>query len=173
MRWICKFFVLMMVAAPAFGADPCTALPEAARLYLIANPGWAVITSADLAASDRTLWTRQHGHDCPGFALADLDGSGRPFAALGLISRRLDEVSERIVLVRQALGGLEVRVLIPDERASNPVVLFRLPPGKAREWESDRELVIAHDSVGVAWLQAASRQYYWTNGAFVCVQTAD
>ncbi|MDR3528477.1 MAG: hypothetical protein P4L57_14500 [Rhizomicrobium sp.] len=96
-----------------------------------------------------------------------------PFAALGLISHHLDEISERIVLVRPVPGGLEVRVLVPDERTSAPVVLFRLPPGKAKQWDSDREVVIAHDSVGVAWLAASSRQYYWSNGTFVCAQTTD
>ncbi len=179
MRWILKLLVLMTVAAvPALAADPCAELPEAARTYLSANPGWAVITLADLASDDRVAWQREHARDCPGFALADLDGSGRPFAVMGLISRRADDISERIVLVRLVPGGLEVRVLIPDERAANPLVLFRLPPGKAREWDSDREVVIAHDSVGVAWLEASSRQYYWANnsgtgGAFVCVRTAD
>jgi hypothetical protein len=177
MRWVGTLLVLI-VATAAFAADPCATLPEAARAYLNTNPGWAVITPADLAADDRALWARQHRRDCPGLALADLDGSGRPFAALGLISRRPDEISERIILVRQAPGGLEVRVLVPDERTSAPVVLFHLPPGKAKQWDSDREIVIAHDSVGVAWLAASSRQYYWDNssgarGTFVCAQTTD
>ncbi len=165
--------VLALSTTPAFAADPCAELTPAAADYLNANPGWAVIRPADLQADDRVLWARQHRRECPGFALADLDGSGRAFAVLGLISRRADDDSERVVLVRQVLGGLEVRVLIPDERAYSPLVLFRLPPGKAREWDSGTEIAIAHDSVGVAWREASSRQYYWSKGEFVCVQTSD
>jgi hypothetical protein len=178
MRRIVKYLGLVMAAspalfAPAWAADPCAELPTAVATYLSANPGWSVITADDLARDDRRLWLRQHRHECPGFALADLDGSGRPFAALGLINHRLGNDSERVVLVRPAAGELEVRVLVPDERVYHPLTLFRRPPGMAKDWDDEKAVAIAHDSVGVAWLEASARQYFWDKGSFRCVQASD
>lgn len=160
-------------AVPALASDPCTDLPEAASTFLKANPDWAVIRTDDLQASDRLQWLRQHRGYCPGAALVDLDGSSRPFTALGLIRKNADQSEEKVVLVRQAPTGLEVRVLVPAERITNPLVLYRLPPSTTKEWDSDKPVTIVHESLGVAWLEASSRQYYWENGAFRCVPTSD
>jgi len=163
----------VFTAAPAMASDPCTDITPAAADYLKVNPDWTVIHPDDLTGADRLQWLRHHRGFCPGVAMVDLDGSSRPFTALGLIRRNADLSEEKVVLVRQTPTGLEVRVLVPAERITNPLVLYRLPRGTTKEWDSDKPVTIVHESLGVAWLEASSRQYYWDNGAFRCVPTSD
>lgn len=165
-------FALGVPVSPVIAFDPCEPPPQAVS-YLSANPDWAVIRPGDLDRDQAYLWTHHHRDLCPGFAYVDLDGSGHPYLALGLIKRGLLRNTEKVVLLRETAAGQEVRVLIPEERADNPPVLFRLPPGTAKEWDNDTLIAIPHDSLGIAWLDASARQYFWDKGEFRCVHSAD
>jgi hypothetical protein len=170
-KFLSMLILAGVVAAPSLAADPCGRLPDVARQYLKAHPGWRVLTLADLYQDDKALWSEYHQGSCPGMAELDFDGSGKKHVALALMRGSGEKAVERIILVRPKSGGLDERTLISDFDAYN--VIWRLGPGVAQEWDSDKKVSIRHDSLVVEHLESATQQWYWKNGKFHYVQTSD
>ncbi len=166
-----SILLLAAFGAPSLAVDGCETPPAAARMYLDAHPGWRILRLTDLIPEDQSLWSDYHKGKCPGMAEIDFDGTGRKHVALALLSRIKGQDVERIVVVRSSDHGLEQHTIYREFPAY--VVIWRVGPGTAQEWDTPKKIRVRHDSLIVERLESATQQYYWANGKFRYVQTSD
>jgi hypothetical protein len=158
----------------AVAAQPgCDNLPPAVRAYLAGHPGQSVVTLADLNADDLKLWLDAKHGACPGLAVVDLDGSGKPAFAMALLQRRAGGLFEQLVVLRPVGGGVKAVVLERPYPAGNPAVVWRARPGRADPWDGGRGVINRHDWIVFEQIESASTSYYWAGGRFRHITTGD
>lgn len=162
-----KAIFLLFLSGAA--ADPCASIPADAHDYLKANPAWHIVTTNDLAQDDRIFWQKHSRDHCPGLTVVDFDGTGQPFTVLGLLRGSASNAEQMTI----ALRGKDVHTLRAAHKAGNPTVLYREKPGTAKEWDSEKRVVIAHQSVSIVQMESSSEQFYFAGGRFQSIWTSD
>ena len=168
------FVFVFSLSGWAKAADaPCANPPSDVLDYLRAQPGWKILQVGDLVSDDQALWNQYHRDLCPGMTQVDFDGSGRKFHALALLRRSNGQLLEKVVVFRLGKHGLEEHILSEAGPASRADVIYRVGPGKTHEWDSTKEFFVPHDSLVYEHMESAARQYYYSRGKFLFVQTSD
>lgn len=159
----------LFLSGAAYAADPCSTVRADARDYLKAHPEWWIVTPKDLVEDDRNTWMRHFPKQCPGMTIVDFEGTGNSFAVLGLLRRHAGNTEAMTI----ALRGKEVHVLRAVHKADSPTVLYREKPGTAKEWDSEKRVVLPHQSVSIEQMEASSEQCYIADGRFQSIWTSD
>lgn len=161
--------------------DPCRngILPTKAQ-SLIENkfPGWRTKRVSDLGADDKKLWAKAHPAECPGIAAGHFEQPGLVSYAMILVPKSdADSGYMAVVLSTNTTSeDYEVRIL---DRAKGPrsgadnLVISRLRPGTYPGFDGTKSLRLKLDSINVEWIEAAAVIYYWSNGRYRTLQTAD
>jgi len=166
--------MLLMAGTPAIAEDSCANVPDIAKAYLNAHPGWRILRVADLYSDDQHLWRQYHKGKCPGLAEVDLDGSGTMFVGLALIRPDKSAAQERIVVVRAGPKEIETQTLYRDFEVTTHTVIWRAPPGITWQWdEPNKKIRIANDSLIVETMESSAQQFYLKNGKLAYIQTSD
>ena len=163
----------LLSAAPA--RDPSTAAcnqpPARIQAYLRRHQGWRLLSVQDLSGEDQALWRRARAGLCPGFAQADLDGSGKVFFAAALIRTSAHIRTEILLLFPPGARTAPERLSGPD-KGGPPYVTWRAGPGQSYDYATSRTVKIPHDSIMLEQLEANSTQFYLHNGKVRSILTS-
>ena len=166
------FTLVLAVLAPPVQAT-CDPSPVIVAMALQHYKGWSLLTENDLGRDDRQLWRTYHGSQCPGLTALDLDGRKTPTYALALLQRGSGSVHEILLLVKGTLKTHSMVVVADEPNATGPKVLWRAPPGPAREFETGRITHVAHDAFVFEEMESTATLYYSIRGKLKSILTTD
>ncbi len=161
--------------------DPCrNAILPARAQSLIANkfPEWRTKRLSDLGTDDQQLWTKAHPAECPGFTAGHFEEPNVVAYALILVPKSDADAGYMLAVLSTNLTSEDFAVKIldhakgPRSGASN-LVISRLRPGTYPNFDGTKSLRLKLDSINVEWIEAAAIVYYWSNGQYLTLQTAD
>ncbi len=157
------FAGLSFVPAQAAYAD-CDDAPAPVQEALKAEEGWSFVTPRDLDEEKRVLAAELHPNECPGFALADLDGAGAVSYAIALIKFESDRTLQKLVVLRPEGDGFKAVTFAPTYELASPAVVFKAAPGTYERIGENKGIDIATDSIVYAQIRGAATQYYLVKG---------
>src|SRR5665213_1543695 len=106
-KQICLTVILIFSAAAAHADEKCTQKPGAVQAYLRDHKGASLVTFGDLLDPDsQEAWHKSSKGLCPGFAVSDMDGSGRKWYGLSLLYKKDGKTFEKLILLSPDAGGL-------------------------------------------------------------------
>jgi hypothetical protein len=167
-----KSFLLMSVLLKlAFSGSCDSLLPK----DVVIPSGWRVVTLADLPNDDRDLWQREHTGRCPGVAAGRLVSGDRYSYAVALLKEDANGgLFQQLVVWLWAGGHLSSTVLVgPTPVVAGPFVVWMAPPGKSVGVDGQPPVMFAHDSFIYEKMEAIATQFYYLNGRFRKLQTAE
>ena len=133
-------------------------------------------TLADLEGDDQRLWLTSNPRSCPGIAVGNFEGSGKPEYAILLIPASGTEVEYKVVVFAAVNGSSQYRTTVLDYGSSTPnsgLVLSRVPSGRQTGFDETKSVSLKLDGINVEWLEKSSVLYYYSNGRFRHLQTSD
>jgi hypothetical protein len=117
-------------AATAQAKEACVLPQDLSRQIAKAYPATSVVTLAALNESDKTLFIKDHGTDCPGLVRGDFFGDGKLSIAFVLITETPFKDKARLVVGRQTSAAWEL-MPVDSAQGSVPVVWKQ----EAREYQ--------------------------------------
>lgn len=167
----------------AGAAGPCdlSVLPQQIRTNLEKNyPDWQPERLENLYEEDRKLWTDADPKDCPGIAIGHFESKTELSYALLLVSKpdRKRPGLRIVVFSRTAASGQFVPRLISRYDTGtfyegSDQVIATVPPGHYKEAMGSRKVVIDLDAILYEVMEKGSIVYYWKNGRYQQLVTAD
>lgn len=151
-------------------AAPCSDYPPEVTAYLHANPTWSVVQFSDLLKDDQALWKQSPPAQCPGFSQVDFDGTGLKYSALALFQKAKGKLIEKVVVLRREQGRIHEHTVFAAGKVPYLCVIWKAGPGKARDWEGAKEVVIPYESLVYEQMEAWAYQFYLLRGKFKYVQ---
>ncbi len=164
--------------AQAHGACQNLIPPGAQALIAGKFPGWRAKLLSDLGADDHQLWTKAHPRECPGIAAGHFEGHDSLAYATVLVPKSDAYRGYKIVVLSKSGASETYSVKIldhaegPQSGAAN-LVISCLRPGTYPDFERIKSVRLKLDSINVEWIEAAAVVYYWSNGRYRTLQTAD
>ena len=176
--------ILVLSFAPisvAQAHDPCRdpVLPTSVQSLITKKfPDWRTKLVSDLGADDQQLWTKAHPRECPGIAAGHFEDHDSLAYALLLVPKSDANRGYKIVVLSEsaATEPYSVRILDHAEgpRSGAPILaISSLRPGIYPDFERTKSVRLTLDSINVEWIEAAAVVYYWSDGRYRTLQTAD
>ncbi len=168
---VVKVILLMALSLSAAFGDCNSALPR----EVVAPVGWRVLDLTDLAQDDRQMWEHVHAGRCPGVAVGRFASGSRDSYAVALLKNGTGrELLQQLIVWLWAEGHFSAITLVgPRAIVAGPFVVWMTPPGKAFGIDGKRPIRIVHDSFVYEKMEAVATQYYYLNGRFHTLQTAE
>jgi hypothetical protein len=160
--------------------DPCqnAILPANAQLLIAGKfPDWRTKLLSDLSSDDQQLWMKAHPKECPGIASGHFAGPDSTAYALVLVPKADANGGYKVVVLTKAASAdaYSVRILdhVENSLRGTGLVISRLRPGTYPDFERTTSMRTNLDSINVEWIESAAVVYYWQNGRYRTLQTAD
>lgn len=173
--YLALFFMLPAGAASAADDEKCLQKPEEVQTYLRDHKDVSLTTIDDLLDPEsRELWHESARKGlCPGFAVSDMDGSGRKWYGLALLYKKDGKASEKLVLLSPGAGGLKEQTLYDEPVTGEPQVVWHNGPGEYFDYNTDRTFHISHDTIMYDRIEKTTTAYYLENGKLRSALTSD
>lgn len=145
-------------------------------------PNYTIAQLKDLDKDLQEYFTDTFGDAHPGCIEEDFDGDGVTDYALLLLSESKVEgkLIEKLIVLRGKgeqkfipIELEEVREVTGSSFVIRNSFIRHIPPGKIKEWDSNRTLTIKNPGFESVLFEAASRVYFWETGKFHFIQTSD
>ena len=170
MIFVRTFLLMSLSLSRCFSADCSSVLPKGVTLPI----GWRVVSLVDLPKDDRELWEREHGGQCPGAVVGKLTGDGRVSYALALLQNGPGgKMLEQLVVMFSAGRQFSRITLVKPTAVISPFVVWVAPPGKYSGVDGTPPVRIPHDSFVYEKMEATARQFFYRNGGFRSLLTAE
>jgi hypothetical protein len=170
MGLLLRFALAAMATTGAASAAPCEKPPQPVADYLETQPGWVLLTRADLSADHRPMWDKDHKGLCPGLAAVVLDAGKQTSYALALLKHDKGGTLEQLVLLK---AGAAKPMVLEAPSPSASAVVWRAPPGKYSDPETGKDVAIATDSIMYEMYESAAEQFYFVNRKLHKLQAGD
>jgi hypothetical protein len=163
--------LISLLLKVASGAGCGSLLPK----DVVIPNGCRAVNLTDLPNDDQDLWKRGHAESCPGIAAGKIASGDRYAYAVALLKNDADgKLLEQFVVWLWAGDHFSAVVLVrPTEVVGGPFVVWRVPPGRSAGVDRRRPVSIAHDSFIYEKMEAIATQFYYVNGKFRTIQTAE
>lgn len=139
-------FAVLLFGAPNAAQANCDSPPGPVRAWLKSHPGWSLVRETDLAEVSGQVWKHLAKPGlCPGFAGADLDGSGR-LSYMALFLKAPDGLQ---LLFRP---DTSVPENLTGEASIEGSLIYRVKPGYYWDFEAEKNVFIARD--GFKWVSS-------------------
>ena len=114
-------------------------------------------------------------HDShPGCVNEDFDGDGIVDYALLLRTKVKGKNVERVVVLKGKIEQSFIPIDLDDLKDRTGSFFIRyVPPGKIKEWNTDKTIVISRPAFELVLFEAASRVYFWQENELHFIQTSD
>ena len=170
MRFARAFLIVSISLKLCPGADCGSLLPRAFAL----PSGWRVVTLEDLPEDDRDLWGREHAGQCPGAVVGRFTDDSRYSYAVALLqSGPGGKLLEQLVAILPAGNRLSRVVLVKPTTVVSPFVVWAVPPGKYAGVDGAPAVSVPHDSIIYEKMEATANQFFYLDGRFRSIQTAE
>jgi hypothetical protein len=164
--------LLFVLTGAAFAAPLQCALPGAVQASLDERwSGWRLLQLADLRSDDQSLWQehRLNGKRCPGVNEGKFDGE-----RMSLVFTLIRRPNEQVVLVATPNGdSFKVASLAPPQRVAYFSVVNVFPPGKYKEFYTDRRVRIPNQSAAVEAIEHSITLFYIDKGRWKSLLISD
>jgi len=100
----------------------------------------------------------------------DFDGSGATYSAIALFHKSKGKLMEKVVVLRSEQGVVRGQTIFAAGVVPYLCVIHAAEPGKARDWEGAKAVVIRHESLVYEQMEAWAYQFYLSRGKFKYVQ---
>ena len=174
--------VLLTLATPAMsGFEMNSSQCELDAEALVRNyfPGSSIVKTRDLESDLRQFWAEKNPDATPGCIAADFNADGATDYALLLIKENNGKRTEDLVILLGARdGGFKKMSLdtLTDRLGAfflRPVLPSMITPWDKRSGKKTGSISIPYVGVELVLFEAAARVYYWRDGGFASIQTAD
>lgn len=162
---------LSLVSTFGVAQARCNANGEV-QTYLESNPSWKLVNVSDLVGDDRALWQQYHRGLCPGVASLNF-GNGHTSVVLALLSRSRSKRLEKLVVLSQTCSDCSEKVISPAYEADQISVVWRTERGRFHDVMSGRNVFVKNDSAVYEVMESGALLFYWSNGKYRSLQTAD
>ncbi len=144
----------------------CADLPTPVREVLAAEPGWELVQLRHFYQEEEEFWQEFYGRTCPGYAAADIDGSGKPSYAVSLINQSGAVEQHKLLVLRPEGAGFTKIELPPAQRKNIAMFVIKQAPGKYVDWDSGKAVEVATESFLLGAFASATIMHYFADGTF-------
>ena len=173
MKRIRMLVILLCVSTvSAFAAPRQCALPDAVRASLDERwRGWRLLQLADLRSDDQSLWRehRLNSKHCPGVNEGKFDGERTSF-----VFTLIRKPNEQVVLVATPEAeSYKTTILAPPQKVAYFSVVNVFPPGKYKEFYTDKRVQIRNPSAAVEAIEHSITLFYFDKGRWKSLLISD
>lgn len=164
------FVLPLLWGSPALADSQCQDQPAPVKAYLQAHPEWVPVRQDDLGNYRNRVKTGL----CPGIAIVDLAGDGRPYFGLALLRRQDEDRFEKVILLSPAGRTPAVRTLSKESKLGRGEwdgigIIERGAPGTYFDYNAfsaggTGNVRISHDVLFVTSLGPDYTEFYYLKG---------
>ena len=137
-------------------------------------PNYTLVQLKDLDNDLQEYFTATYHNSHPGCIQEDFDGDGLADYALLLRAKTKDKTIERISVLKGKKEQSFISINLDElkDRVGSFFIRY-VPPGKIKEWNTNKTMVISRPAFELVLFEAASRVYFWQEDKFHFIQTSD
>jgi hypothetical protein len=163
--------VLVQVAAAAAPNDECDLPKELQHEIASKYPGRTLVSVSDLGEYDKGLFQKEHGGSCPGLAMVDFYGDGKPTLALALTTKSVAKGKTELVLAHQV--GTDWKTITLEKTDGPTAVVWSEKPGEYKDVYGEKKIHATRPVIIFCGYSSWAILYAWTNNRVAKIWLSD